>query len=159
MRMKQFVFRAVSGLSVVGAAACATPRQVAENISPTTPIAVVVRNDNFLDVDVFAMINGNRQRCPIGISPLSFALIEHRKFLTISRREPSCLDQDALDMLIALLGDRRPHHLVRRAFLLSAQSAVADGLFDRAETRCVAYLQYPGQSRDRANTWNGSQAP
>jgi hypothetical protein len=39
-------------------------------------------------------LSGNRQRCPIGISSLSFALIEHRKFLTISRREPSCLDQD-----------------------------------------------------------------
>jgi len=40
--------------AVLGAAACVAPRETS-NIAPTTPIAVAIRNQNFLDVNVFAI--------------------------------------------------------------------------------------------------------
>ena len=42
--------------------------------------------------------------------------------------------------------------------LVSAEPAVADRLLDRAEARCVAHFQGPGQRRDRSHSGDRSQS-
>src|SRR5882762_1951758 len=62
-------------------------------------------------------------------------------------------------MFVALLGQRRALHGVRRTLLGAAQSAVTDGLFDRGEALYVAHLQHPGQRRDRPHGGNACAHP
>jgi hypothetical protein len=58
----------------------------------------------------------------------------------------------------ALFGNGCPQHLVGRALLRSAQSAITDGLLDRTEASDIADLQSPGQRRDRTDSGDSSQS-
>ena len=51
--------------ALIAAAACARPSNEpnsANSVSPTTPVAIVVQNDNYLDMDIFASSNGMTRR-------------------------------------------------------------------------------------------------
>src|SRR6476469_6263500 len=61
-------------------------------------------------------------------------------------------------MLVALFGNRRAQDLVRGTLLVSAQSAIADRLLDRAEARYVPDLQRPGECGDGAHSGNRSES-
>src|SRR5260370_16919803 len=60
-------------------------------------------------------------------------------------------------MLVALFGQRRALHGVRRTLLCPAQPAVADGFLDRGKTLHLPDFQRPGQCRDRPHGGHGRQ--
>src|SRR6201996_4596705 len=62
-------------------------------------------------------------------------------------------------MLVPLLGDGHAHYLVRRTLLISAKSAVADGLLVRCEACEVTDLESPRHCGDRPYTRNRPQPP
>src|SRR4051794_765927 len=61
-------------------------------------------------------------------------------------------------MLVALSGNRGAQDLVRGTLFVSAQSAIADRLLDRAEARYVSDLQRPSQRCDRSYSGNRSES-
>ncbi|HXT18247.1 MAG TPA: hypothetical protein VN706_21630 [Gemmatimonadaceae bacterium] len=68
------MLRAIVAASVVG---CARPNELADgDLDPTAPIAVKVQNQNFNDVDVFAVSGGmaRRLRTVTGVSSGMFSL-------------------------------------------------------------------------------------
>jgi hypothetical protein len=59
MRAKQLVIGLLSAGSMLSmATACAHQNEAAGEISPLSAVAVLVKNNNFLDVDVFAVADG-----------------------------------------------------------------------------------------------------
>lgn len=54
--------KAFAAIAIVAMAACAAPSQLHSDVSPTAPIALVVRNDNYLDYDVYANSEGFSHR-------------------------------------------------------------------------------------------------
>ena len=67
--------------------------------------------------------------------------------MALSRGQFRGLHQHVLNVFVALLGNGCSQHLIGRALLRSAQSAITDGQFDRSEARDIADLQSPGQLR------------
>ena len=78
--------------------------------------------------------------------------------MALSGCELRGLYQHMLDVFVALFGNGCPQHLVGRALLRSAQSAITDGLLDRPEARDIANLQSPRQRRDRTDAGYSPQA-
>ena len=80
MFYKQSFISMVSFAAVLAVApACAHPNAIdgsGGDVVPTSPIGIVVRNDNFLDVDVFAVADGMSRRLGTvtGLSSGSFTL-------------------------------------------------------------------------------------
>jgi hypothetical protein len=77
--------------------------------------------------------------------------------MALSRSQLGSFDQRSLDMLVTLFRQWHAHHLVRRASFVSAESAIADRVLDRAEARDIADLECPGQRRDRTYSRYGSE--
>ena len=65
---------------------------------------------------------GNRQRGAVPISLFQFSRVGQGEFGRLTGRELGSLDQYSLDMLVPLLGNRHPHHLLGRTLLVAAQS-------------------------------------
>ena len=76
MNRVQGVIRGLGVAAVIGGSACARPNELANTVPPETPIAIVVQNDNYLDVDVFASAEGTMRRLGtvVGESKESFSL-------------------------------------------------------------------------------------
>src|SRR5437879_12510439 len=77
--------------------------------------------------------------------------------MVLSGRQFRGFHQNPLDMLVAPFGKRCAHYLVGRTLLLSARSAIADGLLDRPEAGSISDLQCPCQGSDRTDSRNGPQ--
>jgi len=71
------------------------------------------------------------QRRAIGIAFLLFLVIPHGQLRAVARRHLGRFDQRGRQMLVALLGQRRALHQLRRTALRATPSAVADGFLDR----------------------------
>jgi hypothetical protein len=70
---------------------------------------------------------------PIAISFLPFLVINHSQFVVLSRCQLRGLYQGTLDMFVTLLRERHTHRLVGRTPFVSAESAIANRILDRAE--------------------------
>src|SRR5216684_6297687 len=64
---------------------------------------------------------------PIGIAFLFFLVIEHRQVRAVAWRHLRRLDQRALQVLVALFGQRRALNRAARTLLRATQPTVADG--------------------------------
>jgi len=62
------------------------------------------------------------QRGAVPISLFQFSRVGQGEFGRLTEREFGSLDQYSLDMLVPLLGNRHPHHLLGRTLLVAAQS-------------------------------------
>ncbi len=89
----------------------------------------------------------HRQRGAVAITSLHFFFVDQGQFMALSRGQFRGLHQHVLNVFVALLGNGCSQHLIGRALLRSAQSAITDGQFDRSEARDIADLQSPGQLR------------
>jgi len=70
------------------------------------------------------------QRGPVAIASLHLLLLDQRQFRALPGRQFRGFHQHVLNVFVALLGNGRAHHLIGGTLLRSAQSAIADGLFD-----------------------------
>ena len=99
------------------------------------------------------------QCCVVGIAFLFLLFVYHRQCGAISRRHFCRLNQNRLQMFVALFRQWRAHRDIGRIFLRTTHSAVADGLLDRRKSLHVANFQRPGQRGDRANRRRSSAVP
>ena len=83
---------------------------------------------------------------------LLFSFMDQGQLMVLPGSQFGGFDQDTLDMLVALFGKRRPQDLVCGTLLISAQSAIADGLLDRPKARYVPDLQRPGECGDGSHS-------
>ncbi len=76
------------------------------------------------------------QRRAIGVASLLLLVVERRQRRAVARRHLGGFDQCRLQMLVALLGDRRALRVVRGTLLIAAQPAVADLALVHIQAEC-----------------------
>ena len=97
---------------------------------------------------------GNCEGGTVGMAFLLLRVIDQRQIRAQPWSKLGRFDQDRLQVLVPLLGDRHALDHVGGTSLRSAQPAVADGLLHRSEARYIIHLENPGQRRDRPDSGN-----